>query len=176
MDQAAYTTKLMKFVIPATAAITTIYSTGFTYAVATAPEPVGERKPTDFVSSGEIKPGWRYEIFGKSWPKSYTLDVRSVSPGSTGVCAVDVRGYPKPVAAMPGPGTSVRVLFDKPLEGLSSSVLTIDLMSGTRLSCAVRVNNGVVLDPQAVVTPPAPPVIAKKRQPIARAGQPGLAI
>lgn len=173
MDQAAHTARLMKLVIPTTAIITTVYSTGFTFAVATAPEPVGERNPNDFVTAGEIKPGWRYEVFEKSWPKSYTLDVRGVQPGAPGVCAVDVRGWPKPLTAMPGPGTTVRVVFDKPLNGMSSSVVTIDLMEGTRMSCAVHVTDGVVMDTPAVVKPPRP----ERPKPIARAEpQPAMAL
>jgi len=168
-------------VIPTTAIITTVYSTGFTLAVATAPELVGERNTAEFVSSGEVKPGWRYEIFQKTWPKSYTLDVRGVEPGSLGVCAIDVRGWPRPSAAMPGPGASVRVLFDRPLEGMSSSMVTIDLMEGTRLSCAVHVTNGVVLDTPAVVKPPEhaldkPGEPAPKPKPMARANAPALAL
>lgn len=173
LDSAAHTNRLMKLVIPATAIITTVYSTGFTLAVATAPEPVGERNPVDFVSAGEIKPGWRYEIFQKSWPKSYTLDVRGVQPGSPGVCALDVRGYPRPLLAMPGPGASIRVVFDKPLQGMSSSMVTVDLMEGTRLSCAVRVTNGVVMDQAPVIETPT----RAKPTPVARANQaPAMAL
>jgi hypothetical protein len=173
MDQKAYTARLMRLVIPATAIVTTVYSTGFTFAVATAPEPVGERNPADLVTSGELKAGWRYEIFQKSWPKSYTLDVRGVQPGAPGVCAIDVRGWPRPLMATPGPGATIRVVFDRPLEGMSSSMVTIDLMEGTRLACAVRVTNGVVMESPAIVRPPEP----EPSRPIARAEpQPALAL
>jgi hypothetical protein len=163
----------MKLVIPTTAIITTVYSTGFTLAVVTAPSPVGERDPNDLVQAGELNPGWRYEIFKKDWPRAYTLDVRGVQPSAPGVCAVEVKGWPRPVMATPGPGATIRVVFDRPLEGMSSSSVMVDLMEGTRLRCAVRVTNGVVLDPPAIIVPAEPPA----SKPIARAEpQPAIAL
>ncbi len=153
---------LARFVLPASAAFTAVYTGSFTFAVATTARESGARDPSDFVSSGEIKPGWLYEVNERSWPRTYTLDVKGIKPGAGAICAVEVKGYPKPIMAAPGPGTRLRVVFDGPLEGISASMLEVDLMQGTAVKCAARVTNGVVLDaiPEAPVLGHGPALAA----------------
>jgi hypothetical protein len=159
---------IARFVLPASAAFTALYTGSFTFAVATAERESGGRDPSDFVTSGEIKPGWLYEVNERSWPRSYTLDVKGIRAGAGAVCAVEVKGYPKPIMAAPGPGTRLRVVFDGPLEGATSSMLEVDLMDGTAVKCAARVTNGVVMDPG--LDPNATPVTADTGAPELRVG------
>jgi hypothetical protein len=149
---------IARFVLPASAAFTAVYTGSFTIAVATTDREAGARDPADFVSSGEIKPGWAYEVNERSWPRTYTLDVKGLKPGAGAICAVEVKGYPKPIMAAPGPGTRLRVVFDGPLEGAAASMLEVDLLQGTAVKCAARVTNGVVMDavPEPALTAQAP--------------------
>lgn len=154
---------IARVVLPASAAFTAIYTGSFTFAVATTEREAGARDPADFVSSGEIKPGWLYEVNERSWPRTYTLDVKGIRPGASAICAVEVKGYPKPIMAAPGPGMRLRVVFDGPLEGVGASMMEVDLLQGTAVKCAARVTNGVVLDaaPEAPLTAQAPAIASE---------------
>jgi hypothetical protein len=146
IDRPTYTKRLARVVLPMSAAFTTIYASGFTYAIATSERDPSARDPGDVVASGEVKPGWRYDVSTRGFPRTYRLDVVSVRTGAETVCAVEVVGYPKPLRAIPGAGSRLRVLFDRPLEGSAASMMEVDLMKGTRIACAARVHNGRVLD------------------------------
>lgn len=143
-----HTNWLMRVVGPATAVFATAYTGGFVYNIALGgADRATAHDPSDIVAAGEVKPGWRYEVFAKDFPsKTYALDVKGLRPGEGSVCAVEVKGYPRPIMAAPGPGTRLRVVFDRPLEGRVASMLEIDLMQGTAMRCAARISNGVVMD------------------------------
>lgn len=156
------TSWLVKFVLPASAAITTAYTVGFTSTLMREQHDESVRDPADLVLAGDVKPGWEYRIYERSWPqKSYNLDVKGVRPGAGAICAVEVKGWPRPVMAAEGPGATLRVVFDRPLEGMATSAIEVDLIEGTRMRCAVNVTNGVVMDPPAMPGPDRrAPVIA----------------
>lgn len=103
------------------------------------------------VRSGALPGAFRYDITQRPFSSTYrvVLAPLSAQPGS-GVCAIEVRGGPRPVAAHLRPGGVVQVSFEEPLLGYATRALEVNLAAALDAPCAATVSNGVVLAPQGL--------------------------
>jgi hypothetical protein len=157
--------KFQDKVVPTIAVLTVAYPTAFLGTMWFDAIQGGARVLGEHVATGEIRGGWRYEIYQREWPRTYTIDLAQDQPGAKGrLCALEVRGKPRPTRVIPGEGAAVYVTFEEPLKGETTASLRINLLDADHGGCAATVADGAVMKPDRLQYGPA----------LVRNGLPGL--
>jgi hypothetical protein len=139
---------LARIVVPVVSVASVSYLGTFFWTLALDTVENASAAPGSYVSGGDVRAGWRYEIRHKEWVDVFTVQLASQLPqGGASLCAVEVRGYPMPVGAAAGDGAKLRVFFEEPLVvgEQRGSAVEVDMTEATRTTCAALIVNGQVV-------------------------------
>jgi hypothetical protein len=135
-------TMLPRIVLPAVATLGVLYPTSFLLGMWNSADKGDLDAPGEWLNGGEIASGWRYEVYERSFPKTYRMDMSAAEKGLGSMCILEVRDGPRPVTATSGGGSLVFVTLDKPLEATGSNRVMIDMSEVDRARCAGVITEG----------------------------------